>query len=39
MTRNLIQDAACFAVTPGYGVEAVFRLLDGLADQFSAARK
>ncbi len=31
--------APALAFLAGYGVEAVFRLLDGLADQFSAARK
>ncbi len=31
--------APALAFLAGYGVEAVFRMLDGLADQFSAARK
>jgi hypothetical protein len=31
--------APALAFLAGYGVEAVFRLLDGLADQFSSARK
>ena len=31
--------APALAFLAGYGVEAVFRLLDGLADQFSPARK
>ncbi|HZC56532.1 MAG TPA: hypothetical protein VE396_10890 [Xanthobacteraceae bacterium] len=31
--------APALAFLAGYGVEAVFRLLDGMADQFSAARK
>jgi hypothetical protein len=31
--------APALAFLAGYGVEAVFRLLDGMAEQFSAARK
>jgi hypothetical protein len=31
--------APALAFLAGYGVEAVFRMLDGLADQFSPARK
>ena len=31
--------APALAFLAGYGVEVVFRLLDGLADQFSPARK
>jgi hypothetical protein len=31
--------APALAFLAGYGVEAVFRMLDGLADQISAARR
>jgi hypothetical protein len=31
--------APALAFLAGYGVETVFRLLDGLAEQFSSARK
>ena len=31
--------APALAFLAGYGVETVFRMLDGLAEQFSSARK